>query len=723
MKLEKKILETINIDDLIFNIKSNNIIPPSSKEKKEIQKQTVYFVNNNKFIASLNYLLIAIVYDYKNTFITIKRKGIFRYSNYIGRKNIISALNVKLLKINKELNFLKETEKIYIESVINLCNLTYTYRNLHLVLHKLIKKFRKNYKKESIIKTLLAYSEYLFLSNHIPETKANPLLISNRSKEEIISAVSYLIHIITDTYEIKSEEKLFISDKYIITQEIDKIIIFTCNIIDFKEFEILIEHFNYKCTFHNEKIKLSPPSIDFAKSIDFGYIKYQIQGINDTIQIKNDIENIELTSLYSIISEIINDKKLAVLKKINNSTNNRYRLEIPEPLIHYLNEKIFKRNELFQEEIIQLSKAFKEQMLTLDFLKSTKIKDDLTILEYIKIKRVFYFLSSLFPKQIYKLEKEACTPALLNSIIPIFKEEAIFSLLEKLTSNKNIESFIDILYWEQGVETIYDMQYHPFLYINNHFMIPLSIFAHSNTYRNLYASEYKRNNQQLASDGQIDLLVQKLHETFESSNISCYSETKIPNSDIDLFVIYDNVLFIFECKQSLHPTNIYDLRTTYDYIKKAEKQLDNVVELFNNNKLINLLERKHSIDLKEIKTLIPVIITSNRLFNGNSFKYPIRYISEVANYIKTGVIRTEKEEFSLWKNTKISIDDLLEYFSITSDLVKFQYESLSSKTIEYKLSQPPILIDKYFLNFEYSRIKLNEYTSKLNKKTRNANTG
>ena len=318
----------------------------------------------------------------------------------------------------------------------------------------------------------------------------------------------------------------------------------------------------------------------------------------------------------------------------------------------------------------------------------------------------------MFTKEIYKKEK-IDTGLLFRSLIPVYPETTFYTFIEKLTSIQNIESFLDIACWEPGMKILFDLQYHPILFLNNHFIIPLSVLINSNSIRNLYASEYKQNNKNLFSDGTFDVLVEKLHASFANAKIQSFKQTSVPKTDIDLFAIYDNTLFLFECKQSLLPVSVFDLRTIYDYIQKAEMQLDFLNFEWSNGNLKEELENKCNIDLKTITQVVCCIVLNNRLFNGNVFRYPIRNINEIENILERGTMRTNEGVFRLWKSNELSLSDLLEYFSLNSSLVKLLFDSVSVRTITYKLTNPNIEFDSYYMDSEVAIPLVNEFTSRL----------
>ena len=258
---------------------------------------------------------------------------------------------------------------------------------------------------------------------------------------------------------------------------------------------------------------------------------------------------------------------------------------------------------------------------------------------------------------------------------------------------------------------MFDLQYHPIIYLNNSFIIPLSIFANSNSIRNLFASEYKQSNTGLLNSG--ETLVVLLKGTFDKIGIQAHSEISIGDTDIDVCAIYQDILFVFECKHTLHPVSSYDLRTTYDYLRKAESQLDKINKSYQEGKLLKILERKIGINPNGVKKIVSSIVLSNRLFNGNSFKYPVRNINEVINMLTKGIMRTDNGNFNVWKSKSLTIDFMLDYFSLDNKMTTLLMDSLSKRTMTYEFAKPKVLFDSYYLDSTVAIPKLNEFTERL----------
>lgn len=661
---------------------------------------------------ALNSILLGTKIDYNKTFSTIRKKGLFRYSKYNQKKCIISNISSELILLDKERNILNDKEKRYLNSLINLSNLPSSFAAIHRLILEEIKRFEKKYKKQSLVKTLLAFSDFLFFTNYNPEDPSNKLSLKSRTKEEITEAISYLIFFISSRQEIKAQDTTFVADEYITSGEIGRIIIPICTMIDLKEIEILIESFDYTVLSVEGKLKVIPLSEDFDKSIRLGYIRSELQigsYVDEVLQLEIIEEAASTESLINAIHDGIGKHIKFYYKE--DFGYGRYVLEFPDHIIDVLADHIFKPNTLFKEDIMYLSMIFKQQLLAMDDIENTIIRDNLTIMEFMNIRRLFSFLLSLYQKNLFENKDSISNGLLLRSIIPAYREDQFYELFGKITSPDKLDTFLDIMCWEQGFENIFDLQYHPLLYIDGYFLIPLNVFSKSNAIRNLYASEHK--NQGLLYNADFEPLSENLYNSFNRIGIPCLMNVNFSNGDVDVLAIVDNSLYIFECKHTLHPINVYDMRTTFDHIQKAEAQLDKIKKEYDSGDLKKIIEAKLNSSLKHISKVSYSIILSNKLFSGNIQKYPIRHINELTNIIEEGRFKTNDGIYSVWEGDKMTSKDLDIFLGTHNEILNILYESLSVATISYPLTEPPIEMNWYYLDSEVLVPKINAHTTSL----------
>lgn len=687
---------------------------PSAKDQRELQNTAITSVKNGVYILSMNTILIGLFFNYTKTIKGLKKSGALRYSNFIGKKCILKQLLEDLIEQNKTLNVFTDEDLSYINSVVNLSFTIGSYKRLTISIQQEIDRFKSNYKGRSLIKSLMAFTDYLFLYDYQPGSINDVSDINQRPKEDISSAISYLIFFISNRQKIRPADILLVSEDYILNGEIGKIIILACLLSDLKDFELRVEHFGYRCEVDVKKATIIPSSEEFEKSIRLGFIRHQIQGINDTSLTLEQIKGENLISIENIVENLSSIENLSFFKVSNTHGYSRYVIEIPEPIYDKIIQDLFIPNILFKEEQIYLAKAFKEQLLTLDDLENIKIQDNLSLLEFIKIHRVFILFFNLFKHHLNKTgsQDEDLT---LRSLIPVYDQKAFYNLIEKFTSIENIDSYLDVCCWEPELDVLFDIQYHPILFFNESFMISLSVLANSNYLRNLFASEYKKNNPNLLKDGSNDRLVDKLSSAFSRQRIINLKQVPLPNGEIDLVVIYGKIIFFFECKHSLHPASFFDLRTTFDHIKKAETQLDYINKVFQEKSLNKIIMDKYQIDLSEVEYACSSIVVSNRMFNGDVFRYTVRNINEIENLLNEGVVRTKDGEFLLWETNCLSLNDLTNYFGRSNQILDLMYSSLSCKREIYDMTNPEIEFQTYYLDIDKADNLMEKFTSGLRK--------
>ncbi len=705
MEIEKINYKKIEKEFLIKSLIEDQYVIPSKKELKFVHIQIESAMLTGNYLVARNSFIVSIFYAPEETFDFIKKKGLFRYSKYINKKCIVKELAIELIGICKKFKNCSEKRITYLTSIINYATVLDSFNAIEKHIIQQFKIFDKIYSDKSIIKTLLAATDFLFLSNHYPKEHNNLTSISNRTKENVSSAVSFLIYLYTERIKKSNINISLIHEKYISGGEIDKLIIPACYFLDFKEFEIMIDHFDYTCEKTDNYLYVKPTFEDFEKSIRAGYIRTEIQLLNDRINAFDDA-----ISLEEFADKINEQQEFKFFKLTETFNYPRYRLEFPEPVLDIIIEKFIKPDNLFKEELKYLSQIFKEQLLDINDLEKIKLKGDLTLYDFIKIRRVFLLLYTMFAKEIFKIEK-VDNDTLLRSLIPLYTSDQFFQFIEKIVPNNKVHSFLDIICWEPGLEMIFDLQYHPILNFDDSFLVPLSILANSNSIRNLFASEYKQSNGGLLNSG--ESLVKQLSSSLNKISIPSYTETEIGNTDIDVFIIYEDTLFVFECKHTLHPVSSFDLRTTYDYIKKAERQLDKINQSFENGSLLKIIARKHNVNTIKVNRIMSCIVLSNRLFNGNIFKYPVRNINEIENMLTTGIMRTEFGTFNVWQSKSLTLEFMLDYFSLTNKLTTQLMAALSKHTLTYEFAEPKILFDSYYLNRETAIPKLKKFTEDL----------
>lgn len=709
MEFQDTNIRKTTLSELRHLVSTGKLAVPSKTVRKELQAFIVAAWVTGSFPLMRNALVLGLHLDPAGTFGTIRRKGLLRYYGYVGKKCPVNGLAAELLG---ELSHLPSpapaADAHYLASIVELAGLSDAFRELDTRVMREVDAFQRTCPGRSLVKTLLAYADGLFLHKRYSLPLPVPVGTdgTGRNKEEIAAAVSFLLHTISERRPQLTHQLNFSSDEYITSGRITRLVEDACLLDDLREAELLVESFQYRCVCEGTGLRLVPPSELFARTMHLGYIRTELQALQDVRP------EPEAASMKELVAQVLTQKELVPFGLATDFGYSRYRLALAEPLFDYIAENLFKSDALFEEEVIYLSHIFKEQLLDYDYLTTVLVRDNLTLLDFLKFQRIFHFLLELFVAHLASVPPPSAG-LVLRSLIPTFQEAQLYEVLDRLAPADKVKTYLDLVCWEPGLPFRFDVQYHPILFVNQQFMLPVGILAQSSYLRNLFASEYKRGTKSLVSDGTREPLVTRLATALREAGVQCFEEVKVPGSNLDLLVVYEDTLLLLECKHSLLPVSAFDLRTTYDYIRKAETQLDHLLALHRSGQLGHVLKNRCQLDPNHPWRLVPGIVLGNRMFNGNAFRYPVRNVHEVSNFVQEGTLRTKDGIFSLWEGEKLAVSDLHNYFSLSNTLVSLLHDSLSEATVTYSVGKFQVEKEHYYLDVQAGARLLTTYTSTL----------
>jgi hypothetical protein len=272
-----------------------------------------------------------------------------------------------------------------------------------------------------------------------------------------------------------------------------------------------------------------------------------------------------------------------------------------------------------------------------------------------------------------------------------FKELLFWALPDK----SKIDLFIEIFSWYSQSDEYLDLQYTPLLNVKNNIIISPTIFTYSRIIRNIIQSEAKKNNNLKNNKNNYEeplsnLLCRALEKCgfqAETGLSIKYKTDSQSQSDIDVLAFKDGNIFIFECKDVSHPTDVFELRQTYDQMLKAQKQLKYIREALSD--VHYLKEMKERIGFKgDVSTINYGIVLSNRKFWGYHLgDFPVRNIHELIAFLEKGIWtfgipNRKKIDFKLWKKDEFDCIDLIDFLSKKDSPHYIQTQSMLKKTID-----------------------------------------
>lgn len=116
-----------------------------------------------------------------------------------------------------------------------------------------------------------------------------------------------------------------------------------------------------------------------------------------------------------------------------------------------------------------------------------------------------------------------------------------------------------------------------------------------------------------------------------------YKTATRSESDIDILAVKDDLMLIIECKDSINPVDPFESRTSFKHIKNAAEQLQYSQEALADQTFKTMFAKNQKLDLRNVKVIMPLILTSNKLFWGFDMQgIPIRNIHEFMGFIGHG---------------------------------------------------------------------------------------
>lgn len=618
---------------------------------------------------------------------------------------VLLSVKEYLLLNSREIQFLENLS--YFKKIFELeKKLTFALKNELLSAANLC---RRNGVRFSYILTLCAYVEHLILENYFSHTA--PAFSSNSkdtardqlsdySTDEIISALGLIVSISNDIPTINTLPNA-VFPEYASSKRSKKILLLACRIRFLQELQQENEQFGYACEYKNGilSLHLNEANCDLLQDYRLGYIKRKLSNDNYL----SSFSERKLPSFKEIV-DICGNK--LVREKVENPS--RYRLRINSAAL----EQICKTEELTREEYDSIFFETEELNLNNRFLNKPIYKD-LTLLEYIQLRRIFiiFFHAQVVPTYNDYSAGIITKEEYFQSLVPCL-DNTIFDRLRSNFGNK-VDTFLQLNNYKETNSKIVDLQYQPLMSKTNSrgetcpFYALCSVAAISNIGRNTIKLLKTLNSSLINDDGVTDPLINSLATTFQSKGIPNIEGKDIGNkTDIDFAFLIGKTIYIAECKRNILPTDIFECRTTIDAIHKAERQIDRILYELNNQNLKQDFLRQFGLKSSEEVNIVAFIITGNRVFsNTNEFHYPVCYFKEFIRFVESGTIIIGEKQISVQKSGKLCEDDMSQFLSKFSPFRFCFSNSMMMYQITFNHPKLKISIDDFALNI----VELDKY--------------
>lgn len=334
-----------------------------------------------------------------------------------------------------------------------------------------------------------------------------------------------------------------------------------CIIRDFLEWEILVDVLGYTLTPGSSagELVLSCPDLRFAQSLRLGYIQTEIQ-----TQLAVQRARIESTaSIQQAGQEFYRRFGHDLVKRVDDPTP-RFTYTVPHvPEFTAL----FAGDALFREELFVLSSATKEHFAPFDTIRGFRIYKEVTVLDLIKLQRLAHFLRLFAGTHLLEVAT-ADRPLVFQSLIPRFTVGTFVASLAHIIPDERAEQLIEFLSWQLDSGRVFDIQYQPLIRTGQMLTVPMNMLGISNIIRNSLQFSHERIHGHTASDPLVPILAQALTDRSWPVRPKVGYKFAGIAGEVDVLVSRGRYVFAFECKNSLHPCNLYEIRTSFDHLHK-----------------------------------------------------------------------------------------------------------------------------------------------------------
>lgn len=602
-------------------------------------------------------------------------------------------INSKNREIIKLIDFLLKNDQ-NLELTQKDINYFQSKKNLSLIsedIYKVLQEIRKEIKNygNSFIRDIL-----FVVDMHFYRTikGMNSLNIPIETLSEICSFLIYLFAQINKEHIISNDT--FSKEITFYDKKLDKLISLAFKIRNFQDTEKFIDNFEYICIKEKNNLIIKREDKLLEQSRRYGDFHSNMQRMALMLHISEKYK--DAPPFDNFIDDI--NKKYESFFEFKEKPIERYIFKFP--LFDEIKDFIIKE-EYFLDEVFELEEIQKEYMIQdmMDF----KISTLLSVKDLMIIKRLFKMMGLLNSNYLFNiLEKDKSKKQLIyNSWIKAFKHENLKDILTSFIGEDKAENFISNFSWLLKSKNKLNLEYSPLIHFDDYYF-PLNIFISSNSFRNSLFRNKIRPHNATQKDNISKAITNVLKQNFKDVAMEIDFNKNGYHGDFDVIAYIDNVIYIFECKNTITPTDLHELRTTYKKnLVHGFEQLSKCKNVLLSNGYIQDLNNRLTWNITNDFNIVTCVVLGTRMYNGyTNGEHHVRSFHELLNFLDTGKIKITDnavtKEISLWKSDKISGNDIYDFienrifhkpifesFSIQINKEFFGKYSVSFETYEF----------------------------------------
>ena len=247
----------------------------------------------------------------------------------------------------------------------------------------------------------------------------------------------------------------------------------------------------------------------------------------------------------------------------------------------------------------------------------------------------------------------------------MFRKDKLLHLLGKCVSKEAAQAFLRIATYDRARSVgVFDVQYQPLIVGKDHYLVPMNVLCSSDLLRNLLYTQREKVQENDADSPMQGLVAGALRKRFRQ--VAEGTKLRVGDAllEIDIAAVVQRRLLLVECKNAFHPCGVHELRTSYEHVLTARKQLDRLREALRHEEVRRRLYLSLGWDFGAVDEILTCVVTGNRLFNGYTVgDHPVRPAYEMINMLVAGTVQIGDEEFCVWRKSHFEPQDLLDYLA------------------------------------------------------------
>ncbi len=634
-----------------------------SRAARDVSHKIGDCISQGKVKDAANWLSLGLFLDSAGVLKHVRRDGVLRASKYQFRSHFLARVLDRSLDNTHDFQ-ISQKDQIYINSVRTLLLVCPAFHRLYV---RVIKRLRREQK--SVLKTLIARVDIRFAQALQPNYDTDTKSLEHYPQEELAEAVSYLTNLFDELIGIRIEHFNVIDPNGLSKPLYDQLLLDACALIAYRNAEVLVDTFGYRVYGDARLATVTAPDPLLEKAIRGGYIVQAAQQDSDAIRLARKKAD-HAISLDQLVESVFPNADGKLIRYVERPVP-RYLFTLPESDEA---RKLFQGDTFLKEDMGRLFSAAKAQYTLPEMLMEHPMADGLLVHDVLKIQRFFDFLRKLMAKKILPLIESE--PAIvLNSILPVATRDHLRRLLrfcvDDMTSQAFIERIAPAATTRRGV---FDLQYQPALSADDWIMAPLNVLCASDLVRNWLFLDKSRGShrnasairQQQQENGRISFPQEILAESIRK-HTSRIIENRTWNwlgqtLEVDIAAVIGSYLLLVEFKDVYHPCSVFELRTSYDHMQKARKQLSRWKQTLLQPNALDVFLRSLGWRQDGALDVLTCICSSNRIFSGYAFDgHPVRNVYEMVNFFESGTGVFLGEEISAWAGEHFESSDLAAY--------------------------------------------------------------